>query len=117
MITLPWPDKRLTPNAKRRKHWRYYQPFAKMDRQFGWAATMADTTPEQRKALASLDKVPMTIRFYPPDNRRRDADGAIGAAKHLLDGVSDALGIDDHLFRPRFVFCDPEKPGRVEIEL
>lgn len=22
MIILPWPDKRLTPNAKRRKHWR-----------------------------------------------------------------------------------------------
>lgn len=47
---------------------------------------------QPRPVLISLD-------FFPPDNRRRDLDGMISSMKAALDGVADALGIDDNLFR------------------
>ncbi|KQM58771.1 hypothetical protein ASE65_10430 [Sphingomonas sp. Leaf16] len=59
----------------------------------------------------------MTIRFVPPDHRRRDDDGMIGAFKHGRDGIADALGVDDHSFRPTYEFAEPEKPGRVVVEI
>jgi len=40
----------------------------------------------------------LLIDAYPPDNRRRDADGVLASLKSALDGVADALGIDDHRF-------------------
>ena len=115
-VVLPWPDKRLTPNAKRRKHWRAYQPFAKADREIGQVLTCVALPLSAKKIIAGQPgKIPMLVTFYPPDRRRRDDDGMISAFKHLRDGVADALGVDDHRFRPTYHFAEPEKPGRVEV--
>jgi hypothetical protein len=57
----------------------------------------------------------MTITFYPPDHRHRDDDNMVGSFKSYRDGIADALGVNDRRFRPRYVFADPEKPGRVEV--
>jgi crossover junction endodeoxyribonuclease RusA len=114
-ITLPWPDKRLSPNAKRRKHWRVYQPAIKADRETGWFAT--------KEVLRKLEgaefafPMPITVRFIPPDRRHRDDDGMIGSFKHMRDGIADAFGVDDRHFRPTYEFAEPEKPGRVEVVL
>lgn len=40
----------------------------------------------------------VTLTFYPPDKRRRDLDGCISACKAYLDGLADALGVDDSRF-------------------
>lgn len=118
MIVLSWPDKRLSPNAKRRSHWRVYQPAIKVDREAACILTCAAVPIERRKAIAAIEgKIPVTIRFYPPDNRLRDDDGIIGAFKHARDGIADALQVDDHRFRPEYHFMEPQKPGRVEVEL
>lgn len=117
MVTLPWPDKRLMPNAKRRKHWSFYRPAINSDRAAGLFGTRAALGPDTKTLFADGDPLPMTVRFYPPDRRRRDDDGIIAAFKHMRDGIADALGVDDHWFRPTYHFCKPEKPGRVEIIL
>lgn len=118
MIVLPWPDKRLTPNAKRRTHWRSYQPAIKADRQTGYVLTVMAIPLARKRALVGLvGKIPMTIRFVPPDARHRDDDGMIGAFKHMRDGIADALGIDDRRFAPTYEFTAAEKPGRVEVIL
>lgn len=117
IVVLPWPDKRLTPNAKRRKHWRAYQPYIKADRATGSALTCVALPLWAKKAIAAVEgKIALTVTFYPPDNRRRDDDGMISAFKHMRDGIADALGVDDHRFRPAYVFADAAKPGRVEVE-
>lgn len=116
MIVLPWPDKRLTPNAKRRKHWRTYQPAIKADR--ATAATLACVSlplRDKRALAASEGKIDLTVRFYPPDARRRDDDGMISAFKHMRDGIADALGVDDHRFKVSYAFEAPEKPGKIEV--
>ena len=117
-ITLPWPDPRLTPNAKRRKHWRAYQPVIKAERQAGMILTQSQLyigLRDVRAALKGEGKIDVTISFYPPDRRKRDDDGAIAAFKHARDGMCDALCIDDHRLRPTYIMCEPEKPGRVEV--
>ncbi len=117
-IVLPWPDVRLTPNAKRRKHWRAYQPVIKADRHMGYVQTLSQLhlgIRDIRAAFKGAAKLDCTISFYPPDHRKRDDDGAISAFKHLRDGMCDALCIDDHRLRPSYTMCEPDKPGRVEV--
>jgi crossover junction endodeoxyribonuclease RusA len=106
-VTLPWPPKQLTPNFKRRKHWRVYQPYIQNYRQScAWLVKAA-------RARGSL----ISITFCPPDRRRRDDDGMIGAFKAGRDGVADALGCDDHTFRPTYRFAEPVKGGAVLVEI
>jgi crossover junction endodeoxyribonuclease RusA len=115
LITLPWPDKGLSPNA--RLHW---APKAKLK-----AAARADAHILTRArmvasltataAIISPDKIPMTITFYPPDKRLRDDDNMVGSFKSYRDGIADALGVDDRRFKPHYYFEDAEKPGRIEV--
>lgn len=115
-ITLPWPDKRLTPNAKRRSHWRSYQPAIKADRENAhWRTTLAIGEIARGVITEGEGKIPLTITFVPPDKRHRDDDGMIGAFKHARDGIADALRVDDRRFKPEYHFAEPEKPGWVEV--
>lgn len=117
-ITLPWPDARLTPNAKRRTHWRVYQPVIKAARHTAHTLTTCAVPLAQKRALAASEgKIALTVRFYPPDRRLRDDDGMVGQFKHYRDGIADALGIDDRRFAPHYHFEDAVKPGRVEVSL
>lgn len=106
-LELPWPPKELGPNAKRRKHWRVYQPIAK---QYRFDCFIIVKAKRLRGTLLS-------ITFCPPDRRKRDDDGMIGAFKAGRDGVADALGCDDHTFRPTYKFGDPVKDGAVIVEI
>lgn len=115
-LELPWPPKELTPNFKRRKHWSAYRgKQAKYRADCGWLT-------KQHLLAEGLAITPSGLRiasitFYPPDRRRRDDDGAIGAFKAGRDGVADALGVDDHTFRPTYRFAEPVKNGKVVIVL
>jgi len=71
----------------------------------------------KKELAASADKIPITVRIYPPDNRHRDADNAFASCKAMLDGLADAMGVNDRRFRPSMQFMDPDKPGRVEVEI
>ena len=118
IIVLPWPDKRLSPNAKRRTHWRVYQPVTKKAREDAATATLEAAKGRigiVRWELGEKGPIPITVRFYPPDFRHRDDDGMIGSFKAARDGIADALQVSDRRFRPHYIFEEPEKPGRVEI--
>lgn len=120
IVTLPWPDPKLFPNAKRATHWTKYRAAEKADRSTGLALTyeaMNGGVREVRGALKGDAPILMTITFYPPDRRHRDDDGCIGAIKHLRDGIADALGVNDRRFSPQYKFAEPEKPGRVEVQI
>lgn len=114
-VELPWPPKQLTPNAKRRKHWRTYQPIAKQyraDCAILTAAVLLIARVGSRRGLRVK-----SITFAPPDRRKRDDDGMIGAFKAGRDGVADALGVDDHTFRPVYRFAEPITGGLVRVEV
>ena len=116
MIILPWPDKRLNPNA--RMHFRALAAVKKQARaDANILATIAIPLSAKRAIAEGEGRIPIEIRFYPPDNRHRDDDNMIASFKAARDGIADSIGVDDRRFRPVYTFMDPDKPGRVEVEI
>lgn len=110
-IHLPWPRKALSPNA--RVHWRTKAPFVKAARaEAAWWAVIAFAG--QKPAWA---RVAVSVIFFPPDNRRRDLDNLIASLKPTMDGIAEAIGIDDAKFVPTYSIGDPVPMGRVSVSL
>ena len=108
-VTLPWPPKELSPNAT--LHWAKKAKFKKSYRHDCWALCL------EAKLQAPKDgRVHMVITFYPPDKRHRDYDNMVASIKAGLDGMADALGVNDRLFLPQFKFSE-EILGKVVIEI
>lgn len=116
MIVLPWPDKRLSPNA--RVHWAVKAAVKGKARTDACRLATVTVPLSVKKALRASDApIPLEVTFYPPDRRHRDDDNMVGSFKSLRDGIADALGVNDRRFRPHYFFADPEKPGRIEVSL
>ncbi len=112
-IILPWPDRRLSPNA--RLHWRAkLVPKQKARIDASWATLAAEGFHDWEEPDGPI---PVTITFYAPDNRPRDMDNQIASMKAAMDGICDSLGVSDHRFEPTYRRGKPEKPGRVEIQV
>ena len=93
-ITLPWPDKRLSPNA--RVHWREKATVTKHARKMAYVLAW-----EGLYYLAYLGrddvKFEAQITYHPPDRRRRDIlDNLPASIKPFIDGMCDCMGIDDY---------------------
>ena len=114
-IVLPWPDKRLSPNA--RLHWRAKLAPKKEAKAAAHYLTMAaDGYRSAKNALdGSEGHIAVEMRFYPPDRRHRDDDNMIGSMKAARDGIAEALGVDDRRFRPNYFFEEAEKPGKIIV--
>jgi crossover junction endodeoxyribonuclease RusA len=117
IVTLPWPDKRLSPNA--RVHWRTHAPLKKAARLdaclLTFAAMGSRFIAETRERFKGAHPIPVKVTFYPPDKRRRDRDNMQASLKHALDGLADAIAVDDNRFRLSYDFGLPQEPGRVEV--
>lgn len=109
MITLPFPPSSLSGHAK--GHWRRKAAITKKWRAWAFAAALTAKV----NAPAEGD-IRIVVRFYPPD-RRGDRTNFPNRMKPIFDGLADALKVNDRRFVPAYVFCEPEKPGRVEITL
>ena len=109
--TLPWPPKMLSPNV--RKHWRAHAAAKKAYRTAcGWRAAQQGAKP------MPPGKIAVSLRFVPPDRRRRDLDNLIAAMKSGLDGLADALGVDDHCFTLQAeLVTDGSVGGFVRVEV
>ena len=113
-IILPWPDPRLSPNA--RKHFRAVAPIKAKAREDAFIATLAAAPYMVRQAIAAGDgRIELQLWFYAPDKRHRDDDNMIASFKAARDGIADGLKVNDRRFRATYHFGDPEKPGRVEV--
>jgi len=115
-IILPWPDMSLMPNRKNGKHWGSTQTAKVRARQDGYfGAKQAAAT----KALNFPEKIPLSIDFIGPDRRPRDIDNLLACIKPQLDGIAQALGVDDKRFRPITINdgLDTKKQGFVKVEI
>ena len=84
---------------------------------FGSTAYLT-TYAEGRRAVPD-GSIGYRCTFFPPDRRARDEDNLIASLKSSLDGIAQALRIDDkcfHLLEP--AVREPDRPhGHVEIDL
>lgn len=107
-IELPWPPKGLQPHSK--GSWR---PKAEATRRYRrdayYVARAANVQPCPGAVL--------TFTYHPPDLRRRDVQNMPAMLKAAIDGIADAMGHDDHGFRPRFpeAFAEPRKGGQIVV--
>lgn len=106
-INLPWPDKTLSPNA--RVHWAIKARAAKNARKNAYWAGMSEGLHKIKTNAVSITRV-----YSPPNRQRRDKDNLDASMKAYLDGLSDALGIDDYHFDlEKSAISEPVKNGNV----
>jgi len=100
-VDLPYPDKALWPNG--RAHWASkHRATAK---HLNWSLFAARAA-KPRCFAHNGATIPVHIEVQlKPRGRRPDADNTIAAAKAYLDGIAQALGIDDtHFAAPTVSF-------------
>lgn len=111
-IILSWPAKALSPNFRSRSHWPRTRAL-KMARQEAWAnALMA-----KWNTLRPDGRLSLKVTFCAPDARKRDLDNLIASCKPHMDGIADAIGVDDSRFDVDYSFGAAARPGRVEVAL
>ena len=108
-ISLPWPDKVLSPNT--RLHWGRKARAVKSARETAFWLTW-EAIGGRRPGWA---RAALTWEFCPPSKRRFDTDNLVSQHKAANDGIADALGIDDHLFVSTYRMGSPVKGGAVVV--
>lgn len=106
-ITLPWPPKELSPNA-RQHHMAFYR--AKK----AYKAACMWTAKEQGATRIEADKVHVHMVFFKPTKRAMDLDNMLGRMKSGLDGLSELLGVDDSKWSLSIEFAK-EVGGMVKV--
>lgn len=89
-ITLPWPPTELSPN--KRLHWARLAKFKAKYREACRIETLRQLDC-RRPQLG--DRLAVLFQFLPPDRRSYDRDNLTARIKAGIDGMCDALGIDD----------------------
>lgn len=108
-IELPWPDSRLSSNA--RVHHMTRHRLAKAQRvRAGWLALETPVT------LPGAGDIAMRITFMPP-SRRIDRQNMPHLIKSAIDGLADGWKVNDRRFVPEYVYADPVRGGRVVVEV
>ena len=107
-LTLPWPPSELHPNSRvdRRRATKHRQTY----REAGFYAVKV------ARAKIPPDAA-LRITFHPPDRRRRDLDGMLGAIKAGLDGIALAAGVDDYGWSLTIRRAEPVKGGAVVVTI
>ncbi len=113
-IHLAFPDQSLFPNRSKGKHWATLHK-AKTEAK---TASFLLTKMQTRNWQPTTENLRLTVTFLMPDRRKRDADNCLAAAKSALDGVAQALKVDDFQFQPVQVFREfGDKPGSMIVEI
>lgn len=97
IIRLPFPNPDLNPNRASGNHWAAQYKARKSAKEMGYYAAKEALQAAQLPKQATYA---LNITFVMPDKRRRDRDNLLASSKQLLDGIAQALGIDDNNFEP-----------------
>ena len=103
-VVLPWPSPALNPNT--RAHWSKLAKAKKSYRRIAWALACEAG---MNGAFHQDEKLVLEVSFYQPDRHQRDKDNMIASMKSAIDGLSDALGVNDRNFS--FVWNYPDELG------
>ena len=90
IVNLPWFPADCRPNA--RSHWAKVAEAKKRYRTACWALTKESVGNPQ---LPDEGEIHLVIEFFPPSRRAYDLDNCLAAFKAGLDGIADALRVND----------------------
>lgn len=106
-IVIPaTPSPILSPNA--RGHWAPKARAAARFREAARLATLGALSPDLRDDLADIPEIGYTVAVSWERRRTgmRDEDNVLASCKAAIDGVAEAIGIDDRRFRVRGISLD-----------
>ena len=107
-IVLGWPPSDLSPN--KRLHWAKLATAKKEYRKNCLSASR-----EQLKKYSKLNNLPerlvLEMTFIPPDRRSYDRDNLVARMKSGIDGLSDALRLNDKRFNTVISTMDQDYLG------
>ena len=109
-IELPFPSRFLSPNS--RVHWTKRANEAKRHRKAAWVLTM-----EAMGKRPEWDGAAIKLIYHPPNRHHYDADNLLARSKSQIDGIADALGMDDNTFTFTFSVGPVVKGGSVKVEI
>ena len=113
-VELDFPPAELFPNRAKGVHWgKLHKLRADYRENSSWLAKhqLKDWKHAGRELM-------LTLTFEMPDKRKRDADNCLAAAKGALDGLADALNVNDQLFQPILIYrVEGKKPGKISIKI
>lgn len=113
-IELPWPERILHPNS--RAHWSRVGPRKRVARVRAKRAMEAALEATRMPRKPDGEKYLVSLMFHPPEiKRKRDEDGMLASMKAALDGIADAMGVDDSNFKVTTQVCDPRGSGLVVV--
>lgn len=109
IIRLPFPPSSLSGHNN--GSWYIKSGIVKKHREWAYFATLEAAIP-----VPDEGDIRLSITFYPP-NRRGDRVNFANRCKPLIDGIADALGVNDRRFLPSYHFAEPIKGGAVHVEI
>ena len=115
-VVLPWPDRKLNPNYSKGRHWTSTTDERKQARTIARVLTLTALHLAGTRDFAG--DVTLTIVFMAPDRRARDRDNLLSALKPSLDGMADAMGVNDGQFNPITISREfGSRPGCVIVTI
>lgn len=92
-VTIPMvPPRELSPN--RRVHWRVRNDAVQTMRMAAKGATTVALDGAPANLYGDAFDLDMQV-FWPKRRKRMDVDNVVASCKACIDGIADALGIDD----------------------
>jgi crossover junction endodeoxyribonuclease RusA len=95
-IELPPINMALSPNSKNGKSYLSTLNAKKSDKAIGFFYAKKEFS----EKLQPATNYPVNIIFYSSTKKFADLDNLLSASKNRIDGIANALGIDDRQFRP-----------------
>lgn len=116
-VEFPWPHRGLSPNARLNRYAK--ATLFKKTKALAYQLTRAAAIKAHASVhLAEGSTLNLKLTCQPPILRYRDEDNLIANCKAHFDGISQAVGIDDHLFHFREQeWHKPKKPGKLTVML
>lgn len=113
IVELPWPPRELSPNA--RVHFLAKARVTKAYREQAYWLAYDLVGGSHAPPVPTQGPITLSFAFLPPDRRRRDLDTMLSSVKAGIDGIADALGVNDVRFEYALKRSDPVKNGKVVI--
>lgn len=113
-VVLSWPKPELNPNS--RAHWSKKAKFKKSQRHE--ALLLAQQAGWHKVEWPKGGRLHVWIDGYAKDKRHRDHDNFLASLKGALDGIADAIGVNDSRFVPHpYIKDEVRKGGEVRIRI
>ena len=110
LIEIPWPP--ATLSGHNNGHWSSKTGIVAKHRTWAKLATLAaDPIP-----VPDTGDIRVSFTFYPPDNRG-DRCNFPCRLKPAIDGIAEALGVNDKRFLPSYHFAQPSSHPKVVVHI